>query len=86
MTNEDAEKFPDLLSSYLNSYGSERNKAVIEYMARDHRSLQQSFTRLCVQWLEHIAQNDACDARNEASVRIAKEFVNNVKNRNVPFI
>lgn len=55
------------------------HKATEEFvneMASQHRTCQQDFTRLCLAWLEHIAQNDRHDLRNEASVQLAKAVVN----------
>ena len=44
-----------------------------------HRTLQQSFTRVCVAWFDHLAEVGArgsghYDMRNEASVRLAEAF------------
>lgn len=47
-------------------------------MSRDHRTLQQAFTRLCVAWIKDLAEREkeqCYDARNEASVKLAKEIV-----------
>jgi hypothetical protein len=47
----------------------------IEGMTREHRTLQQAFTRLCVKWLEDLAVREHFDPRNEASVNLGKLFV-----------
>lgn len=44
-------------------------------MANEHRTLQQSFTRLCLTWLETCASEDyRTDGRNEQSHEIAKKM------------
>lgn len=55
-------------------------------LSNHHRTMQQNFTRMCVSWLEHLASQDSFDNRNEASVRIAKEFVDKVENRCLPYV
>jgi hypothetical protein len=45
-------------------------------MSREHRTLQQSFTRLCIGWLEHVAKDEyATDLRNQASKKFAQQMV-----------
>ena len=45
-------------------------------MSMKHRTLQQSFTRMCLQWLEHVASdNYRTDGRNEYSHKVAKEMI-----------
>ncbi len=63
------------ITDFVNDFGS-NNKEFIEHMSREHRTLQQSFTRLVFMWIEHCAKNDYhFDARNEATHRISKEIV-----------
>jgi predicted metal-dependent hydrolase len=52
-------------------------KDAIATMAHDHRTLQQTFTMLCLAWLRHLASltDRDYDLRNEASVLLAKEIV-----------
>lgn len=53
----------------------------------EHRTLQQNLARLLVAWLEELAKPEArYDLRNEASVKLAREFVEKVKERGLPFI
>jgi hypothetical protein len=44
----------------------------IERMAGNHPTLQQAFMRLCLGFIRAMAEKSYSDARNEASVRIAK--------------
>ena len=61
-------------------------------MSREHRTLQQSFTRMCLQWLEQVAERKGpqfLDARNEASQKITSQmmegFIKQVAfERNIP--
>jgi hypothetical protein len=62
-----------VVSKCLNSYGnSESVKGFLAEMERDHRSLQQSFTTLCVAWLQNLAAREHFDLRNEDSVKLAR--------------
>ena len=65
------------VSKLLNNYNSTERKVFIDEMSRDHRSLQQSFTRLCVDWLRNLAEREEgrFDLRNEASVKLAREVL-----------
>lgn len=48
----------------------------IDAMSREHRTLQQSFTKLCLQWLEHVASDEyRYDGRNEDSHAICEELL-----------
>lgn len=51
-----------------------------ERMKREHRTLQQSFTRLCIAWIKTCASDDyATDDRNIASHVKCKAIVDRVK-------
>lgn len=53
----------------------------------EHRTLQQSFTRLCVEWLRTCGSDDyTYDLRNEASHTIGKAVSEVLENHSVPFI
>ena len=55
------------LSDMLNSMGFIPEKVCAE-MRRDHRTIQQNFTRLCFEWIKTCASDDyAHDERNRAS-------------------
>ena len=47
-------------------------KDFCEAMGREHRTLQQSFTRLCIHWLRYCSELKNYDGRNEASVIVGK--------------
>lgn len=67
------------VSNIVNYSGGAGTNAFLEQMSRDHRTLQQSFTRLCLQWLEQVAERKGpqfTDARNETSQEIAEKIMN----------
>ena len=74
-----------IMSGYCNTLSSGRNKEFVEEMSYEHRTLQQSFTRLCVAWLEHLGSLDDVqyDLRNEDSVNLGREFVEKIQNRHL---
>lgn len=65
-----------VMSDYVNSMAS-RPQEFVELFAQEHRTLQQSFTRIALLWLWTLAQvpDRRYDARNEASVLKARELM-----------
>lgn len=62
---------------------------VARAMAFEHKTLQQGFTRLCVEWLRVCAAMDdmQIDARNEASREVARKLMANAEDLpGLPFI
>jgi len=74
-------------SDAINSF-SFNNKDFCEQMSREHRTLQQSFTRLCFEWIKTCAEMEHYDARNEASVLASKKINEFIKTEDIglPFI
>lgn len=63
----------DKLGDIFNSCSLDMTKTC-QRLIVEHRTIQQNITRFCVKWLETLA-TDPCvgvDARNEASVKVAK--------------
>lgn len=74
------------VSRMLNSY-SFNPAAFCKNMQNEHRTLQQSFTRLCVEWLKTCASDEYLfDERNRASHEVAKRMVEAGGNTALPFI
>jgi len=75
------------MSNFVNCFGH-GIEAFIEEMNCQHRTLQQSFTGLCVAWLENLAEHEHYDLRNEQSVKLAKLFVEKIDSvdRHLPLI
>jgi len=70
-----SEKIVKELTGLVNSM-SFKPDYFIEKMSRDHRTLQQSFTKLCLQWLEYVASDEyRIDARNEGSHEVCKRII-----------
>ena len=64
-------------------------KDFCEEMGREHRTLQQSFTRLCIYWLRYCAEMKNYDGRNEMSVRVGKivaKALDDADIHNIPMI
>ena len=57
-----------------------------ELMSREHRTLQQNFTKVCVAWLKQLANTEYYDLRNEASVEFAKSIKQQLDNACLPLI
>lgn len=82
-TKECARKIGEMTNSF-----SFTPKAVAEYIAQtEHRTIQQSITRFCIEWLKVCASDDyGYDGRNEASHEVAKELLDGKDIRGLPFI
>ena len=71
----DAKETVEILTDYFNSYGSKESD-FIEAIAREHRTLQQSFTKAALMWIEHIASPEyRTDGRNEGSQKTAQKLM-----------
>ena len=63
------------ISDFLNCMVDKpRIDALVERMACQHRTLQQTFMKFVVQWITHNAHTNFYDGRNEASVNLCKEL------------
>lgn len=78
-----AEAAAQAMERMLNSYSYKgRIQEFVRLLRLEHRTNQQSFTALCVAWLESVARDEhGHDGRNEASYQLAKEFVELVPER-----
>lgn len=68
-------------SDFVNNYNLD-SETFCQAMANQHRTLQQSFTRLCLAWLKKCAELESAncfDLRNEAGVKLAKRIVDTFK-------
>ena len=69
---KDALEFQQMASDFVNAFNPE-NEKFIRLMSADHRTIQQAFTKLCLQWIEHVADTEyRTDGRNIASQQVAK--------------
>ena len=68
------------MTDFVNTFSKEPTKEFVQAMANEHRTLQQSFTRLCLEWIEHCASQDyRTDGRNESSHATCKAIVESYK-------
>ena len=69
------------ISRFVNTFARDKNDEFIEQMAVEHRTLQQAFTRLCLQWVEHMASlpDNRIDLRNEASRNVCRDLLTNAE-------
>jgi hypothetical protein len=74
MPRMNAEETADAISHYVNS-SSSGSKKLAEIMVIDHPTLQQGKMRLFVEFVRQMAKIEFTDARNEASVKLAKSLV-----------
>lgn len=75
MKAKTAEETVQTMTDFVNNFSMNPTE-FIEAMSREHRTLQQSFTRLVFMWIEHCATDEyRHDLRNEATHRISKEVV-----------
>ena len=72
--SHDVEELAKTLRDHVNNFSLAEDEFA-EVMSRQHRTLQQSFTRLCLVWIEHLATNEHFDDRNKASHEVAKDIV-----------
>jgi len=72
----DAKELTNVITNHLNSY-NDKSEEFNNAMSREHRTLQQNFTKLCLKWLEFVASEDySTDARNEQSKEVSQTLLN----------
>ena len=65
----------EMVSDMLNSFSFSPEEFCKDF-TREHRTIQQNLTRLCIHWLSTCASDDyRFDGRNEASHVIAKALI-----------
>ena len=69
----DTEMVVNVISNFVNCFGS-REDEFTKLMSREHRTLQQNFTRFCIAWFKYLAEEKYYDLRNEDSIKLAKEL------------
>lgn len=79
------EFYNDIVDRMVNDFGFDY-KSLAEKMANNHPTLQQSFMRLCANFIMRMAEKSYYDARNKASVQYAKSIMDNVGEECFPFI
>lgn len=80
MSKPTAEEAVKVMSDFVNNMSlNEKEFAVL--MSQEHRTLQQSFTNVCLAWMRELASKNEgqYDLRNEQSVKVAKEIIEKVE-------
>ena len=68
------------ISLAINSF-TFNDKDFCRSMTKSHRTLQQSFTRLCLEWIKTCADDQyRCDGRNEMSHGVCKDIIATFEN------
>jgi len=71
----DAKELAEIITNHLNTFG-DKSEAFNDAMSRQHRTLQQNFTRRSLKWLEHVASDEySTDGRNEQSKEVAQKLL-----------
>ena len=88
---ETYEKYQRKASAVANELNdiSFNDSAFCKAMTREHKTLQQSFTRFSLSWLRHCASVDyagCTDERNEASHAISKEIMQACEAAGIEFL
>ena len=74
MNEKKSAETADKITTILNDFSFDAEQ-VAKAMSREHKTLQQAFTGLCLEWLKVCASDTySTDGRNEASHNIAKEI------------
>ena len=77
--------YREVVSDMVNDMGFE-DENLAEHMANEHPTLQQSFMRFVVKFIKKMAEKTYTDGRNEASVALAKQLAEVVKDSHLPFV
>jgi len=88
MADKTAKEMAGAITNYLNNFSKTPTDELVEELLRQHRTLQQCFSRFCLRWFERVAEaTHGFDLRNEASVELAKEIMKiDLRKRALPFI
>jgi hypothetical protein len=85
MNNKNANEVALVMSDFVNNFSCDKQEFVKE-MAKDHRTLQQSFTKLCLMWIEYVSSDDyRFDGRNQDSHETCKKMVRAFQKENDGF-
>jgi hypothetical protein len=80
------ERLADLMIKFVNIIGHEsESHLLMDRWIRQHRTLKQSLTRLFALWFLRLEFDD-WDARNEASVMLARKVAKEIREHPLPFI
>jgi hypothetical protein len=73
--NERVLEAVEAVARMVNTFGSP-GAEFVPLMARQHRTLQQAFTKVCFQWLEYVGSEEyRTDLRNQAAHDVSKKLL-----------
>ncbi len=77
MSNEMAKEVAKDMGNFLNSMSPDY-KDFVDEMRREHPTIQQAFSVLCLRWFKELSDTDVnrFDARNERSKEVADKIKN----------
>ena len=76
MSRLKADELAREISNFVNGAGINEFKELVELMAKDHPTLQQSKMKLACMFIEEMAIKEYTDARNEQSKKTALAMIN----------
>ena len=80
------EYYRTIVEDMVNDFGFQ-DEELAEKMANNHPTLQQSFMRFCIKFIKKMSEKTYCDARNSASVELAKKMMNAAEEEHyLPFV
>ena len=79
MSRLKADELAREISDFVNGAGINEVKELVELMAQDHQTLQQSKMRLVCLFVEQMARKQYTDARNEQSKQTAIAMIEGYK-------
>lgn len=75
LADENTKATVRIISDFVNIMGHD-NQMFCTEMTREHRTIQEEFTCLCIEWLKTCASDDyRYDLRNEYSHKVAKKLL-----------
>lgn len=78
---ETAKKIGDLLNSF-----SVNEKAIGMALVNEHRTLQQTFARVAIEYFKALADSEYYDGRNEGAYNFAKDIRAQLDDARLPMI
>lgn len=82
----DKDKFnADFVERMVNDFGFD-DEGIAKRMANTHPTLQQSFMRLCRNFIETMSKKTYFDARNENTVKMCKRMMESLEDTSLPMI
>jgi hypothetical protein len=79
MSRLKADELAKEISNFVNGAGINEVQQLVELMAQDHPTLQQSKMKLACMFVEQMASKEYTDARNEQSKRTALAMIEGYK-------